>query len=502
MSDKTPTVSADSSAPAQQEVIAKIEVPYAVHRWFASGEGWAWHPDMDLKQVQSWAVRILAKRSEVWQPTSDADQVLEVQRQEQLSCDTEHKLCFVYRHYADKECPDPKAKQRFPTVLIVALVRDLNDAEISEVQKQLDALRHEELPQQAGCQDSFKLVVSRIATPSANDEPVTTANTPASIQPDVHPDVQGPARRLFKPVMLCVSVAVLLAVGIIIYLGLVSPEGNDWSQVKSTRSSVTEQNWDGGSSLNVISHFAATPSLDNLNTKSVADQSPGSAAPVQPQPENATRWRQQAAEAMLRHLKRWHKSEPLVEELGLNRKSNPKLEVVRRLLEVNLENKGSPTCGTVVTERENQIMSRFFLVLSQEPVRHLLNDDVVKYTWQGKFILLFHEVHPYAKGDCPRWYPKSEQELRQWLLDQEQWFIKHIPGAPEDHVAGALNIRSHGAPDAISDLVDRVAGRIDYFDWKQALQRYGGKFEDCTDPRLKKWVENFRASTNGQAREQ
>jgi hypothetical protein len=139
-------------------------------------------------------------------------------------------------------------------------------------------------------------------------------------------------------------------------------------------------------------------------------------------------------------------------------------------------------------------------VLSQEPVRDLLNEDVKNNTWQGKFMLQFREEHPYAKGACPRWYPKSEKELQRWLQELEQWFANHSPGAPKDHIAGEPNIRSHEASDAISDLVDRVAGRIDYFAWKQAVESLGGKLKDCTDTRLKKWVENFRASTNGPSR--
>jgi hypothetical protein len=495
MSNETPTVSTNGSAPPPQEISAEIEVPYAVHRWFASGEGWAYHPDIDLKQVRSWATRILANRSDVWQPTPDGEQVHEALEREQLSCDTGHNLCLVYRHYADKECPDPRAKQRFPTVLIVALAHDLNDAEIEEVQKQLSALHDKHLPQQPGRQDTLKLTVKRIAAPSANDQPVTPDNIPASNQPDAHPDVHRPAHRSFKLVMLCAAVSVLLAVGVIIYLGLLPPEGNDLSQVKPTSSPVPEQDGNGGSSSNATSHFGVTPSPGNTNTKAVDDQSPGSAACVQTQPEGAARWKKEAAEAMLRHLKRWHKSGPLIKELG--RVSFLRQEA-RRLLEANLET--VPTGGTVSMELENQIMCRFFLVLSQEPVRDLLNDDVNNNTWQGKFMLQFREEHPYAKGACPRWYPESEQELRQWLQELEQWFANHPPGAPKDHIAGAPNNRSHEASDAISDLVDRVAGRIDYFAWKQAVESLGRKFEDCTDMKLKKWVENFRASTNGPSR--
>jgi hypothetical protein len=495
MSNETPTVSTNGSAPPPQEISAEIEVPYAVHRWFASGEGWAYHPDIDLKQVRSWATRILANRSDVWQPTPDGEQVHEALEREQLSCDTGHNLCLVYRHYADKECPDPRAKQRFPTVLIVALAHDLNDAEIEEVQKQLSALHDKHLPQQPGRQDTLKLTVKRIAAPSANDQPVTPDNIPASNQPDAHPDVHRPAHRSFKLVMLCAAVSVLLAVGVIIYLGLLPPEGNDLSQVKPTSSPVPEQDGNGGSSSNATSHFGVTPSPGNTNTKAVDDQSPGSAACVQTQPEGAARWKKEAAEAMLRHLKRWHKSGPLITELGRVSSLRPE---ARRLLEANLET--VPTGGTVSMELENQIMCRFFLVLSQEPVRDLLNDDVNNNTWQGKFMLQFREEHPYAKGACPRWYPESEQELRQWLQELEQWFANHPPGAPKDHIAGAPNNRSHEASDAISDLVDRVAGRIDYFAWKQAVESLGGKLKDCTDTRLKKWVENFRASTNGPSR--
>jgi hypothetical protein len=495
MSNETPTVSTNGSAPPPQEISAEIEVPYAVHRWFASGEGWAYHPDIDLKQVRSWATRILANRSDVWQPTPDGEQVHEALEKEQLSCDTGHNLCLVYRHYADKECPDPRAKQRFPTVLIVALAHDLNDAEIKEVQKQLSALRDEDLPQQPGRQDTLKLTVKRIAAPTANDQPVTPDNIPASLQPDAHPDVHRPAHRSFKLVILCAAVSVLLAVGVIIYLGPFPPEGNDWSQVKPTSSPPPEQGGNGGSSSNATSHFGVTPSPANTNTKSTDNQSPGSAARVKSQPEGAARWRKEAAEAMLRHLKRWHKSGPLIKELDHVSSLRPE---ARRLLEANLET--VPTGGTIPMELENQIMSRFFLVLSQEPVRDLLNDDVNNNTWQGKFMLQFREEHPYAKGACPRWYPESEQELRQWLQELEQWFASHSPGAPKDHIAGEPNIRSHEASDAISDLVDRVAGRIDYFAWKQAVESLGGKLKDCTDTRLKKWVENFRASTNGPSR--
>jgi hypothetical protein len=495
MSNETPTVSTNGSAPPPQEISAEIEVPYAVHRWFASGEGWAYHPDIDLKQVRSWATRILANRSDVWQPTPDGEQVHEALEKEQLSCDTGHNLCLVYRHYADKECPDPRAKQRFPTVLIVALAHDLNDAEIKEVQKQLSALHDKHLPQQPGRQDTLKLTVKRIAAPSANDQPVTPDNIPASLQPDARPDVHRPAHRSFKLVILCAAVSVLLAVGVIIYLGPFLPERQVESQRVHISPTVPSQSGNGSALVAPTLPSNAALSANNTNTKAADDQSPGSAARVRTQPEGAARWRKEAAEAMLRHLKRWHKSGPLITELGRVSSLRPE---ARRLLEANLET--VPTGGTVSMELENQIMCRFFLVLSQEPVRDLLNDDVNNNTWQGKFMLQFREEHPYAKGDCPKWYPESEQELRQWLQELEQWFANHPPGAPKDHIAGEPNIRSHEASDAISDLVDRVAERIDYFAWKQAVESLGGKLKDCTDTRLKKWVENFRASTNGPSR--
>jgi hypothetical protein len=311
--------------------------------------------------------------------------------------------------------------------------------------------------------------------------------------------------------MLCAAVSVLLAVGVIIYLGPFQPERQVESQRVHISPTVPSESGNGTALVAPTLPSNAALSANNTNTKAVDDQSPGSAARVQSQPEDAARWKKEAAEAMLRHLKRWHKSGPLIKELG--RVSSLRQEA-RRLLEVNLET--VPTGGTIPMElenqimsrmfrqrpsatptpntaaqRENQIMSRFFLVLSQEPVRDLLNDDVNNNTWQGKFMLQFREEHPYAKGDCPKWYPESEQELRQWLQELEQWFADHPPGAPKDRIADAPNIRSHEASDAISDLVDRVAERIDYFAWKQAVQSHGGKFEDCTDMRLKKWVENF-----------
>ncbi len=495
MSNETPTVSTSGSAPPPQEISAEIEVPYAVHRWFASGEGWAYHPDIDLKQVRRWATRILANRSDVWQPTPEGEQVSEALEKEQLPCDTGHNLCLVYRHYADKECPDPRAKQRFPTVLIVALAHDLNDAEIKEVQKQLSALHDKDLPQQPGRQDTLKLIVKRIPAPTANDQPVTPDNIPASNQPDAHPDVHRPAHRSFKPVMLCGAVSVLLAVGVAIYLELFLPETPVKSQRVDISPTVPSESGNGTALVAPTLPSNAALFANNTNTKSTDNQSPGSAARVKSQPEGAARWRKEAAEAMLRHLKRWHKSGPLIKELD----HVPSLrQEARRLLEANLET--VPTGGTIPMELENQIMSRFFLVLSQEPVRDLLNEDVKNNTWQGKFMWQFREEHPYAKGTCPRWYPESEQELRQWLQDLEQCFTSHSPGAPKDHIAGEPNIRSHEASDAISDLVDRVAGRIDYFAWKQAVESLGGKLKDCTDTRLKKWVENFRASTNGPSR--
>ncbi len=165
----------------------------AVHRWFAGGEDWACHP---------WFARhgreLLAVLDRRLKSGEEGDFRIEALGG-----------VLVGESWPDPACPDPKARDRRPSVLRVAFVpQPLTPAEADAVLQTLDRLP---LPERPGEDDA--LVV-----------PVDAAPRPAGLQVRADDLPAAPRRRRFLPVLAVVMGA---AVGTAVYLATRSrsPEG-------------------------------------------------------------------------------------------------------------------------------------------------------------------------------------------------------------------------------------------------------------------------------------
>ncbi|MCS7168749.1 MAG: hypothetical protein NZ914_14100 [Gemmatales bacterium] len=184
-------------------------IPLAIHRWFAQGEGWAYHSRIDLRLAQRVAAKLLTQRAHLWAPLSSCtlhssqpatdDNISNLNQVDypggsvatnlssisekaenstnlpeglnnsfnsaldarpprttplgvdqvtanQLSCqDNTSKFPpyeqgtreidghrFAYLHRADIHCPDPRAQGRFPSVLVLALLDDLEEERVQD----------------------------------------------------------------------------------------------------------------------------------------------------------------------------------------------------------------------------------------------------------------------------------------------------------------------------------------------------------------------------------
>lgn len=476
MTSKCPG-STQTETPAEEK-----RVPLVLHRWFASGEGWAYHSTIDAKdldRVRTFATSILANRRDC-----------------EVKSEKEDKDTLVYRHYADRNCPDPKAQGRFPTVLIVALARGLSESEIAKLEEELRRLSDSDLPTQPGPCPSLQLTVK--PEPSCDEKPQGVAGaTPAGSQqsrPDLWP----------KFIAWGGSVLILLAAVILI---CIEPFSRNFTNISENDGPGPT----GTPSGNGREHSAASapdpkssaPTTTSASSAQHPGKPNGNRGPNTPPKDERSqprppqwKWKIDAAERMFTHLERWKKHKPLSQQLRI---PSPSPDIAE-LWNADLE-KVSPGrtpfsiqspiwTKTTTGHQEDLVIGRFFLVLSQKPVQHLLSEDVRTQTWQGKFILLFPEKPAYTSAGNHSWHPQSEEELRKWLECLENHMAKRQPGPEKPELP---KVSAH----RITVMVDRVALRIDYQAWKEAVipkLGLGGqyKYRDCSDAVLESWVDYFR----------
>jgi hypothetical protein len=170
-----------------------IEGKVAVHRWFAGGEDWAYHP---------------------WFAGHGRELLAVLDRRLKSHEEGEFRIealggVLVGESRPDRACPDPKARDRRPSVLRVAFVpQPLTEEESEAVLGTLDNLP---LPERPGEYDA--LVV-----------PVDAPPRPASLQVRTDGIPAAPRRRRILPLLAVVMGAVL---GTAVYLATRarSPEG-------------------------------------------------------------------------------------------------------------------------------------------------------------------------------------------------------------------------------------------------------------------------------------
>jgi len=94
------------------EVGPLVGCPVVVHRWFETGEGWAWHPDMPAAEFVPCLAKVLRNR-----PESEETGTLEMDR-----------TWWLYHHAPDHQVGDRKARGRQPSILrAVALPGNLKN---------------------------------------------------------------------------------------------------------------------------------------------------------------------------------------------------------------------------------------------------------------------------------------------------------------------------------------------------------------------------------------
>ncbi len=111
--------------------------PMCLHRWFQRGEGWAFHSSLDLENIVRGIGRTTFndtnpyRREDGYVPTF-------------VSSYVGGQLIGI--HMPDSNCPDPLARDRFPTIFVVAVASNyLNDEEQRRIQEMLLIYKYPEL---------------------------------------------------------------------------------------------------------------------------------------------------------------------------------------------------------------------------------------------------------------------------------------------------------------------------------------------------------------------
>lgn len=161
----------------------------AIHRWFAQGEGWSYHPwfQSRLQEFLTVIKPELEGRGEIL-PKSGGARMIECQALGGF---------LIGEQVFDPECPDPLAAGRCPTILRVAFLEARPEAGNDE--KIRAELRQIPLPEKAGPDTGLKLAA-------------TSATIPAKLRRSSQP---GRWRsRIGLPAVLLISLAALLALAI------------------------------------------------------------------------------------------------------------------------------------------------------------------------------------------------------------------------------------------------------------------------------------------------
>src|SRR5690349_9722551 len=85
----------------------RFEIPVVVHRWFADGEGWAYHPNLK----NTWS-----------DMAGDVDKYLKSRSLSEEFVVPHRNGDLIGEKIADEDCLDPKAVNRRPFILRMAFV--------------------------------------------------------------------------------------------------------------------------------------------------------------------------------------------------------------------------------------------------------------------------------------------------------------------------------------------------------------------------------------------
>lgn len=171
-------------------VASKLRCPVVVHRWFATGEGWAWHPDQTPADFAPLSA-LLADR-----PSAG---------QSQTKLLDAGGVCWLCHHAADPESPDPKATDRHPSILRAVALPSRPKAGYWD---QL-AERLAEFPLPNGPGPNVRLV---LPVPRGWLEPVRESQRPVSSAPKGQPaEPRATARRWKWRVLLMAAMGVVVA---------------------------------------------------------------------------------------------------------------------------------------------------------------------------------------------------------------------------------------------------------------------------------------------------
>lgn len=494
-----------------------FQIPIAVHRWFRQGEGWAYHPELNMSLIHRLAASLLRDRTRLWPegerinqearqgafespesnsfPTDSININGEPDDKSKIANDvsapsperaalsefgvvSEKQERFAYLHYADLECPDPKAQGRFPTVLIIARIMDLPVDQL-----RFDQLRtwvNQHMPDCPGPHSSllwiYKSHISQAACVTLPE-----SSLPPSQHTKVAPSRGTPGN---WPPILSAFGTMLLAIVISIAL---------WYSRSQLTTSETDSlvdakyhptNKDQGGETKLPQPLAEPTKPSNL-------AKPGSLGSKPIVPEKSRLYA--VAKEMYECLKQWNKHGQLSEILGI---ASAEIEV----------NAPLPNRTPANDQDANCVIRRFFYVLSRKPVQHLLTDDVRKKTWEGKFLLLLPEDPPEPALNGSYSYMSEDKlyndlvQLHGRILGQTN-LTNGVSRDSSNHSNSLLDIQRIWQPKAAASpeyfiAIAKIRSEFSFSKWQhklhQQLPHIARDLENCNDERLSRWVRDFK----------
>lgn len=492
-----------------------FQIPIAVHRWFRQGEGWAYHPELNMSLIHRLAASLLRDRTRLWPverinqealqgafespesnsfPTDSININGEPDDKSKIANDvsapsperaalsefgvvSEKQERFAYLHHADLECPDPKAQGRFPTVLIIARIMDLPVDQL-----RFDQLRtwvNQHMPDCPGPHSSllwiYKSHISQAACVTLPE-----SSLPPSQHTKVAPSRGTPGN--WPPILSAFGTMLLaIVISIALWYSRSQLTTSETDSLVDAKYHPTNKDQGGETKL-------PQPLVEPTKPNSLAK--PGSLGSKPIVPEKSRLYA--VAKEMYECLKQWNKHGQLSEILGI---ASAEIEV----------NAPLPNRTPANDQDANCVIRRFFYVLSRKPVQRLLTDDVRKKTWEGKFLLLLPE-DPLGPGLNGSNMNMSMDKLYNDLVQLHERICLHT--GPKNGVSRDSSKHSNFPfPGVLQGSLSEAAPSSEYYiakiklefsfsKWQhklhQQLPHIARDLENCNDERLSRWVRDFK----------
>ncbi|MDW7995732.1 MAG: hypothetical protein RMI91_13870 [Gemmatales bacterium] len=410
---------------------------------------------------------------------------------------------FAYLHRADIHCPDPRAQGRFPSVLVLALIDDLEEERVQDFLQYLQERLIHILPDHPGPNPhlevlyQYELHTSPAQTLGYPDlklssEPYASATLlPPRAGPSAKHRAIASAKKRLISVVLAASILVAIFIVIAWQLSISRlPRADRQADVSMHHDEIPQEK------LSNVEQTHTRPSHANETTQthsgaSLASSLSSSSAPTRtPGIAISVSWKQQVAEKMLIVLQRWKKDGPLTKFREHSGTASSWSESYEKRLTYE-------HCRSA----PHEVIERFFYVLSQQPVQHLLREETI--TWEGKFVSLLPKEPWYLKKS-PDLKRISEKELEDLLEELSKQIISWAPSPPlpSKHNGILSRYYNSGVGSKSIELVDKIGVTFSFERWKMTLHQLGPNFPNSNDPLLTEWVHSFISTADQAATDQ